>query len=489
MIKIARLTDTMLLHYDSTAITHDSATIGVSRVYNDIDHSTTIIATSALPSDNNTVLYNDNGTVTALNENGRLQYDVDLVRTQPDPVTITTNRMRLYILSGYQWQDCTGFVLQLYVDTVDNHRLYLTNYVHNKGEHTNVQYAVQPLVISDKIYDRYIEFQINNITQLLQWQSDAVNKDYAGGVTLLDTNVIAIRYHNIIDSYYDNGYQRYRLNAITDNNISIDNTHAKLSAYIRNNPAESCFEYQARYGDEDIENYLYALNNTAGNQYYCVHNLAVVEQIDQSFVKVAEYTMVQKSNYDVLHKFRPVLYNKNVNSVSIDYTITIVNQIDGTAISTTSSATTTAVQLYGKNITTLPVQPSRPIIHNNIVQKSINITDSNIMRTRTVVQYINSATISIGGDNVLQLNRIVNNVSITVVGHTGLLPLDLEYSIAVEKANNQYHYCKIKSIDHATGHIVVVIPPEILLESGSWHLVGSTNNDKQILCSGRYITK
>ncbi len=70
-----------------------------------------------------------------------------------------------------------------------------------------------------------------------------------------------------------------------------------LVARITENVDGNYFEYYGEYNSEIIENFIFALNAVAGNAFYLIHDLRIIEQQGATFIQTSSFSNVQQSNY------------------------------------------------------------------------------------------------------------------------------------------------------------------------------------------------
>lgn len=331
-------------------------------------------------------------------------------------ITPTLNVMydtvRIHILSGYNFQDMNGFALVLSLLSDTNTQINLCDFTYMKSDNTLLYFNPRPLKMSDLVYDKYIEIKIPSQYYILNEQisnptsTTTLNYYITGGKKIQNQNTLYCAFTEIDSTTLNNGI--LYINPGNDYKFPFD-SYDKFSLLTANiNEAEDgdYFQYYGMYDSEIIENFIYALNSVAGNKFYIIHDLRILEQQGASFVQTGAFSTIQQKDYGSPQIFRPVLqFADSSVSFSIEYTVRLYNQTNGRSIFKQSTMTSFNVGKYGKKSLSLYVDNvTNPLkVYNkmeNAPSFSINDHTVNIVKTNVVTRYINQNNIIVktGGD-------------------------------------------------------------------------------------------
>jgi len=386
---------------------------GVNTLLNDKDS----FKTTHNVSDNNFQSLSDGKLVLLDDDSGYYYpaYDsnilVDDLTISPN-ITVSYDTVRVHILSGYNFQDCDGFQLNLSALMNNNKELYFTSNGFLKSDTNLLYFNPKPIKLSDFVYDKYYELKIPSLDFIITQQENNPTSTTTSGYKLTNGVLFAnqktlycefktfekteikngILYATIKDSWkfpFD-AYDKFDL-LVADINMADDGDY---------------FEFNASYDGNIIENFMYSINSLAGNRFYLIHEIRVIEQVGTTFFETSSFSTIQTSDYGKPLLFRPILQlADSAVSFSLEYTMRLYNKDDGKSTFKTSSITSYDVNKFGKKVTKLNVgnvdTPHR--IYNKLEQAPVyEIKDNtiSITKTDTVVHYVNSndMVIKVGND-------------------------------------------------------------------------------------------
>jgi hypothetical protein len=93
-------------------------------------------------------------------------------------VTFTVNngvkydRVRIHLMSGYNFDDIKGFIISFYWKVKDSTVLKVANIAYTPDMVEMLQFSSKPIKLADIIYDKYIEFLIPSSAWAIQEQID-----------------------------------------------------------------------------------------------------------------------------------------------------------------------------------------------------------------------------------------------------------------------------------------------------------------------------
>lgn len=411
------------------------------------------------------------------------------------PVDIPYDKVRIHLLSGYDFPDLEGFITSIYARRNDNKILRLCNLFIKKNDTNRLFFNPKPLVLSEFVYDKYFEFLVPSQSAMLEQQelypnsTTSISYYLTNGKYLSKQNSLYFE-HISVDSISqdDNGINYL----ITGENIkfvfsSTDN-FSKLVAKISENTNQNYFEYYASYDDSSIEDYIYRLNSVVGNKFYLIHNIRLIEQIGTSFIETENITKTQNNEYDLSFKYRPILRFADIAvSFSIEYTIRLYNGNDGRSVFKTSYLTSTNINGYnGKGVKLNVGNTTQPLkVYNKIQNNSdIQILDNkNKIITNTIItNYVSNNDIiissnmdddlSVEGTN-LKLNPFDNMIKINLSKKTSsdtiIMKLDSSNSylmVFMKDDGTKYYISEIisQSLNKNIGELMFTITSKMYEE-------------------------
>jgi len=116
---------------------------------------------------------------------------------------ITYDRVRVHILSGYNFEDLEGFIISLYARMNNDKVVRFCNLSHLISDTSRLFFNPKPLKLAEFIYDKYVEFDIPSQNFILNQQeaspSSTTTFSYyiTNGVYLANQKTIYAEYKNI----------------------------------------------------------------------------------------------------------------------------------------------------------------------------------------------------------------------------------------------------------------------------------------------------
>ena len=384
-------------------------------------------------------IVNDNNSAAAITNNGIDNTVVDLndgrcalldndaayfypsvdsnITVSPINITPTLNvvydKVRVHILSGYNFEDLEGFMLSIYLRQNDDKKLRLCDLSYLKTDPNRIFFNPKPLKLAELIYDKFVEFEIPSQADMLADQEAAPGSSttlsfwLTNGTYIGNSNTVYCEYHNIREVIEEQGITYFRPEEEVRFAFASVDSFGLLTADIQEASDGDYFEYRALYNGQSIEDFIFALNSVAGNNFFIIHELRVIEQVGISFTETDNITNIQNSDYDLINRFRPILrLTATAVSFSLEYTVRLYNSVDGRSIFKTATLTSTDVNKYGKMTTKLNVgDTTQPLkVYNKTPQTSeFNILDNltETVKTKVLSTYINNNDIRVKSDSDL----------------------------------------------------------------------------------------
>ena len=445
-----RLNDYLLLEYYYEEIEHTTSDAPLIKISSLCDNSVTIANLSKNKTVTDTLtktLVDIDKNHVAVDEEGiyLLDNSVDdriYINKFNDPSInyLMYNRLRIHVLSGYNFDDIDGFAINAYILGYNKKLINLCNWFYLKNSTGELHFNTKPLKISESVFDKYIDVDILSVNHLLQLQDNSpeiIKKLF--GENIYEDYEINLEVNLIQKTQSYGSYQflsfTYSPEPITTV-IQTKSIYDTVSSAISVNQKDCCLEYRAEYKGDSIEDFIYELNSRPGNDFYLNHTITIIEQVGQSFPIVDRYSTVQTDNYSKLYKYRPVLYNKMANTVSLEHEIQLINRVDGNGFSVRGSLTVpvSAIKSFALK---LNVPEGEHKIYNKIATVKHNLVHdlSEITKTKIVPTYIKSNDISV--DKKISILPFRNNIILKISSvEKEIIKPNLTYYLTFLKSDN-----------------------------------------------------
>lgn len=386
--------------------------------------------------DNSAVIVAD-GSYVHLDRDGRNYTDVDTnisVSNAVFPVVrnVIYETIKIHILAGYNFQDISGFIVSVYMKLASGSDAYLCNFTYLREDIDNLYFNVKPLKLSDKVYDKYVQVKIPSVSWMLEEQLaniDPSNRfsNVCFNEDLKVQNVFYCDFKFIESEKYQSGYRYLYISGLKNLVLDMDNSSNLLGANITE--YLNYFTVNPTWNGQNIEDYIYKLNSLAGNKYFIIHEIRVVEQYGSSFIETSNHSFVQTGNYDQPYEFRPVIKNSDGSafSFSIDYTVRLINSVDGRSIFAEGSSTSTNINKYSKNNVLLNVgNTTEPFkVYNKEFKQTANVIDrsNSIIQNKIVTYFVDRSTIQFNAAGtaaaVIKFSPFISIINFSVVDANG----------------------------------------------------------------------
>jgi len=368
--------------------------------------------TAASLGGSNWVILDSNAPVPYINQDSNLTY-TDLSSVLGS-LEITYDTVKFHLQSGYNLDNTQGLVFQVYIREAQTGLFtYLTSNVILKGT-DRIRYNPDPLFVTDRIYDRYIEILIPSLNSAnIAYYADPGNV-YSLGYQYTTTNRgfdfgsnIYVQMFEISNINYTNGVAFFTTAQKYQTTLRQYDIYSDVVAVVQESAMGDYFEYfvsyQGNFPTQLIENL-----NAQGGNYVIIHQLNVIEQVGTEFLTTNSLTQVQTDNFDFPMMFRPILkYAGVAPSFSLDYTGTVYNTETGYQIIKTASVTSFNPNKYGPNLERIALSNvTSPLKVYNKVYGGASITynttlPTNNFNTVYIPVFYDSKTLFTGTTNVL----------------------------------------------------------------------------------------
>ncbi|MFW6377194.1 MAG: hypothetical protein ACOCZ5_00975 [bacterium] len=333
--------------------------------------------------------------------------------------------IKLHIISGYNFDDIGGFLLQVNAKDTSGNLVTLSNFTWlNQVLGSDVlKFSSNSLHIGERFFDKYVEFKIPSVQNL----GGDTTSNIGSTLNIQQLSDVYISYSTI--PAVDNN--RYVLSEIMEVQLPVTSPADNFNAFIAESTEGDYIEYYATWKDKIIGEYmadiesgrirLYTSNNPNDNydkfiEQYGVgtpkwvvnHEMFVYEQLPSqdggTSILTQKFMFTQEDNFNQPNYFRPVLENADVAaSYAIDYICRLTNRMDGTQIIRKASFASTDPKKYGRNFTRLNVDNIIPYnVFNKIeTERQIEATTSEISKKSYVKIFYDSTNVVLKDNNTV----------------------------------------------------------------------------------------
>lgn len=350
-------------------------------------------------------------------------------------LNVTYDKVRIHILSGYNFEELDGFIISLYARMNNDKKVRLAQLSHVKSDTSRLFFNPKPLKLAEFIYDKYVEFEIPAQNFMLTQQEASPNSTttlsyyLTNGIYLANQKTIYAEFKNIKKTVPEEGLIYYETSEAVNFAFNSVDKFDLLVAQIKESSDGDYFEYYAEWDSNLIEDFIFQLNSVAGNNFFIIHEIRVTEQIGETFIETDNFTKIQTSNYDQLNRFRPILQlSDSAVAFSLEYTVRLYNSIDGRSIFKVSSLTSMDVNKYGEKTTMLNVggatQPLK--IYNKLTgRKEFSIQDNltKLTNTKILTTFLDNTNVIVSSDN--DIDNSVSGMTIKITPFDNLYKFNL----------------------------------------------------------------
>lgn len=316
-------------------------------------------------------------------------------------ITTTTyplDSVKIHIVSGYNFDDVGGFLLQVKAETLTGELANLANFTYAKQPQiitgNVIKFSPNALFLGNRFYDKYIEFKIPSIQEL----GGDTTSHLGQTLDITSLSDVYLAFSTVFD-ILDN---EYTLDEQINIQLPVTSEADNFNCMIAESTSGDYIEYYATWagdliGDHigDIESgriKLYTSNNpndnfqeftdtygTGARKWVIIHEISVFEHIPGGTSLLTQrYSFTQDSNFSSANYFRPILRNADIaSSYSIQYTCRLTNRMDGTQIIRKASFSSVDPKKYGLLFTRLNVDNLIPYkVFNRIEAEKPNIVSN-----------------------------------------------------------------------------------------------------------------
>ena len=314
--------------------------------------------------------------------------------------------LRLHIVSGYNFDDVAGFLLQVRAEDVSLNLVDLANFTYLKqpdalASSDVVKFSSNALYLGNRFYDKYIELKVPCVQRLGDDQFAGYDTLLGEYLNIKQSSDAIITYNNVSNILNN----QFAISNSVTFQLPVTSVADNFNAFITESTVGDFIEYYGTWADEIIGNYigdiesgiipLYTSNNPNDNyqefasiygisaaKWVLIHELYVYENLPGvtggSSLLTQKFSFTQEDSFSLPNYFRPVLKNADIDtSYTIQYTCRLLNRMDGTQIIRKASFASSDPKKYGLIFTRLNVDNIIPYnIFNRIEAEKPNIVQS-----------------------------------------------------------------------------------------------------------------
>lgn len=357
------------------------------QIYNtdgDIDLTHNVRQLSTISIGGSNVIWNDTTLVPVYS-----QYDPGIRETAISAVlsqNMVMDTLRFHIASGFNFTEVENLVVGAKYKMNNLKQVQIATILLNATTAIDLfKYNTKPLFIANTIYDRYIDIKIPSAP----W----INKDFAefgsasfeyaitDGVGFIKDAPISVFLGEATWSEYnapnDITYDQYKLVNYYEGSFAQTNDFDALGCTIQEADDGDYIQFYATWGGAFPDSFISVLNEQGpNNNWVFSHQLRVYEQLGSEFYPTGNVTIYQEDKFDQILTYRPILKEAGYAvSMSIDYTLRLINTLTGDQVIKTASLSVLNPNKYGKSLAkiVLPEGPQSMKVYNKIVQKNFEL--------------------------------------------------------------------------------------------------------------------
>ena len=327
--------------------------------------------------------------------------------------------VKLHIVSGYNFDDISGFLLQIQAEDTSGNFPILSNFtwINQVTGNDVLKFSTNNLYLAGKFYDKYIELKVPSVNELNGQTGEPIEQ--------------ALQIKQLSDIYFNFSIipeiegNTYNIENKIEFQLPIISNADNFNAFIIESTEGDYIEFYATWKDLIIGNYmgdiesgrikLYTSNNpndnyeefeniygSDTNKWVVMHELYLYEHIPGNSLLTQQYVFTQSNNFSQANYFRPIIrYADIASSYTLEYICRLTNRMDGTQIIRKASFASTNTKKYGKKLQMLNIDNlSSYKIFNRIENKQApKLVNSNNITTKFIKIFYDITKVSLNKDN------------------------------------------------------------------------------------------
>lgn len=340
-------------------------------------------------------------------------------------LNIAYDTIRLHILSGYTFNDVFGIFFKITTLNDNGENINLSNWLYKNNDREYVYET--PIILNNKIYDKYIEFKIPSIQFLRGVKYEETSQDdimrLKRDLSLKEYNLtnIGITYSTISKDNIEYVYKeelnqkkekgiKFSLDGELHLQIPYNSQADNFNLFLEEASDGDYFNFYTTWCDYPLNSNIVSLFNTKiklyetkkiNELYDSIYdeednnsNWVVIHELTTSFLNESgakiimdeKYTITQEFNNDIteknVFKYKPIITdNVNANlikNIIINYTAKLINRVDGTQIVRHGSLSTNNIKRYSTTLSRLNTKNfNNYSVYNKIINENISLSNTN----------------------------------------------------------------------------------------------------------------
>lgn len=327
------------------------------------------------------------------------QYDPKITETQVNQSLsnfMVMDTMRFHFASGFNFTEVENVILGARHKLNNLRQIQLASILVNSSTAQELlTFNSKPLFLGNTIYDKYVDIKIPAVAYLdqdfEQFGQSSFSYAVTGGSGFIKDAPITVSLTEATYEEYnaDNGevYELYQVVGYYEGSVPQINQFDNLGAIIQEATDGDYIEFYATWNNAFPEDLISTLNaQGVDNDWIFIHQLQVYEQIGTAEVPSGNILLYQEDNFDEPLSYRPILKDAAFAvSMSIDYTLRLLNKKTGDQVIRTGSMSIFNPNKYGKRLAKIELKdgPQSLRVYNKIVKKTIEA--SNLFTGKTPV--------------------------------------------------------------------------------------------------------
>ena len=344
------------------------------------------------------------------------------VSTAISTTSYQVDTIKVHIVSGYNFEDVGGFLLQVRAETSTGYLADLADFTYAKQTETFggnvVKFSANTLFLGNRYYDKYIEFKVPSIERLGSYKTN----DLENILEIVPLSDVFLTYSTIFDITNEEFVLDEQINV----QLPVTSVADNFNCFIAESTEGDFIEYYAVWNGHIIGDYmtdiesgriqLYTSNNpndnyqdfqdtygTGAAKWIVIHEISVFENIPGgTSLLTQKYSFTQENGFSTPNFFRPILQNADIDSsYTVQYTCRLTNRMDGTQIIRKASFASTDPKKYGRWFTRLNVENIIPYkIFNRVESEAINTQiGSGLEKTKYVKVFYDTISVVMNAFN------------------------------------------------------------------------------------------
>jgi hypothetical protein len=314
------------------------------------------------------------------------QYDPNITETQLSSglsSNLVMDTVRVHFASGFNFTEVENIIIGVKHKLNDLGQIQLANVLLDAATAQSIfTYNTRPLFLANTIYDRYVDIKIPSPAWLdedfTQFGSSSFEWAITNGIGFIKGAPLSVFLAEATYEEYNAPnnvtYDRYQIVNYYEGSISQINKFDGLGCHLLEATDGDYLEFFATWNGAFPDALIDTLNDSGPDQdWFFTHQLEVYEQIGSTLVPSGNVIVYQESAFDKVLTYRPILKEAGFAvSMSIDYTLRLINRKNGDQIIRTGSLSVINPNKYGKSLAkiTLPDGPQSMKVYNKIIQKN-----------------------------------------------------------------------------------------------------------------------